>query len=144
MTTSKNGIGLRNPTATDLVPLGTFGYFQARNKRNAYDLVMDEFAKSELSQAGLARRLGKGTDVVCRLLGGPGNWTLNTLSDLLFAISGATPVFGVEYPLNKAARNQKGPIWLYEESDPPVAGTDRTVDYPRMLDPTVEPVFNDQ
>jgi hypothetical protein len=62
---------------------------------------MEEFTKSGLSQADLARRLGKGTDIVCRLLGGPGNWTLDTLSDLMFAISGAAPVFSKDYPLNK-------------------------------------------
>ena len=75
---------------------------------------MDEFVKSRLSQADLARRLGRGTDVVCRLLGGPGNWTLDTISDLLFAISGAAPVFGVEHPLNSPPRNQLGPDWLHD------------------------------
>ena len=112
MTTSKNGIGLRNPTDGDRVPLGTLAYFQARNKRNAYDLVMGLFENSGLSQAELARRLGKGTDQVCRILSGPGNWTLDTLSDLLFAISGAAPVFSVDHPLDKPRRNQTGPAWL--------------------------------
>jgi len=132
MTTSRNGIGLRSPTGDDRVPLGTFGYFQARNKRNAYDLVMEEFTKSGLSQADLARRLGKGTDIVCRLLGGPGNWTLDTLSDLMFAISGAAPVFGKDYPLNKLRRNQRGPTWLYDDQNStpdPFDTTDGTVEY---------------
>ena len=115
MTTSANDIGLSNPSGTERVPPGTFGYFQARNKFNAYDLVMSEFAASGLSQADLARRMGKGPDLVCRLLGGPGNWTLDTLSDLMFAISGAAPVYGKEHPLNRPPRNQKGPSWLYDE-----------------------------
>lgn len=105
---------LSNPKGSDRVPVGTLGYFQARNKRRAYTLVMREFKKSKLSQADLARRLGKGTDVVCRLLSGPANWTLDTISDLLFAISGATPDFNIEHPLSRPPRNQTGPVWLYE------------------------------
>jgi hypothetical protein len=120
---------LSNPTGSDRVPVGTLGYFQARNKRRAYSLVMKEFKKSGLSQADLARRLGKGPDVVCRLLAAPGNWTLDTVSDLLFAISGSVPAFSVEYPLSGSQRDQVGPEWLRER--PPrgdarsVRGTDR-------------------
>src|SRR5262249_39772289 len=128
------------PTGSNRVPLGTFGYFQARNKRNAYDIVMEEFEKSGLSQADLARRLGKGTDLVCRLLGGPGNWTLDTLSDLLFAISGATPVYSLDYPLTRPPRNQVGPTWLYHDvstlGQPPPAqtsGAEITIKTPNII-----------
>src|SRR6476661_6562493 len=113
MTTSNNDIALSEPTGSERIAPAVFGYFQARNKHNAYDLVMDEFSQSGLSQADLARRLGKGTDLVCRLLGGPGNWTLDTLSDLMFAISGAVPVYDKDYPLKKPRRNQVGPEWLH-------------------------------
>ena len=77
-----------------------------------YDVVIKEFKRSGLSQADLARRLGLGTDRVCRLLGGPGNWTLDTSSDLLFAISGAEPVYGLAYPLDRPASNRQLPDWL--------------------------------
>jgi hypothetical protein len=115
---------LCSPIGSDRVPVGTLGYFQARNKRRAYSLVMKEFKKSGLSQADLARRLGKGPDVVCRLLAGPGNWTLDTVSDLLFAISGAAPAFSVEYPLSGSQRDQVGPEWLQER---PARGDARSV-----------------
>jgi len=115
MTTSPSVTGLSSPVGREQVPVGTFGYFQARNKRNAYNLVIEEFLASGLSQADLAGRLGKGTDVVCRLLAAPGNWTLNTISDFLFAISGAAPVFDVEYPLSRPSRNRVGPEWLYDD-----------------------------
>ena len=118
MTTSQRDVGLSNPRGAERIAPGVLGYFQARNKHNAYDLVMDEFASSSLSQADLARRLGKGPDLVSRLLSGPGNWTLDTLSDLMFAISGAVPVYGKAYPLAQPPRNQTGPDWLY--SDAPV------------------------
>jgi Helix-turn-helix len=115
MTTSQSVVALSNPSGAERVAPGVFGYFQARNKYNAYDLVMHEFASSNLSQADLARRLGKGPDQVSRLLSGPGNWTLDTLSDLMFAISGAAPVYGKEYPLSQPRRNQRGPDWLYPD-----------------------------
>ena len=117
MTTSKNAVALARPVSGQRIPPGTLGYFQARNRYHVYDLVMNEFAASGISQAELARRLGKGTDVVCRWLGGPGNWTLDTMSDLLFAISGATPVFDVEHPLARPPRNQTGPEWLSDEAE---------------------------
>jgi hypothetical protein len=112
MTTFQTASTLSKPSGTDKVPSGTFGYFQSRNKHRAYSLVMEEFKASGLSQADLAHRLGKGTDIVCRWLSGPGNWTLDTLSDLLFAISGAAPAFGKEYPLDKPTHNYTRPDWL--------------------------------
>ena len=99
MNTSQKNIDLSNSKDDNPIPLGEFGYFQARNKRRAYSIVMDEFKKSGISQATLARRMRKKPDVVCRLLSGPGNWGLDTFSDLLLAISGAAPIFGKEYPL---------------------------------------------
>jgi hypothetical protein len=116
MTTSRTTT-LSKPSGSAKVPLGTFAYFRARNKRRAYDLVIKEFKKSGLSQADLSRRLGKGTDRVCKLLGGPGNWTLDTVSDLLFAISGAEPKYMLDYPLDKPARNFTQPEWLASEPD---------------------------
>ena len=96
---------LSKPSEGERVPPETFGYLRARAKRKAYDLVMKEFEKSRISKAELARRLGKGADRVSRMLGGPGNWTLATMSDLLFAITAGVPSFNVDYPLDKPARN---------------------------------------
>ena len=113
MSTSQTSF-LSKPMGDEKIPLGTFAYFRARNKRRAYDLVIKEFKKSGLSQADLARRLGKGTDRICKLLGGPGNWTLDTASDLLFAISGAEFAYSLDYPLDKPVRNFRQPEWLSE------------------------------
>jgi hypothetical protein len=93
---------LSEPSGADRIPEGTLGYFRARNRHRVYSLVLREFKRSGISQADLARRLGKGTDVVCRWLGSPGNWTLDTLSDLLFAMSGAEAGYSVQYPLGAA------------------------------------------
>ncbi len=99
---------LSKPTVGTRVPAATQAYLRARNKRKAYDLVIKEFKKSKLSNAELALRLGRGADRVCKILAGPSNWTLDTMSDVLFAISGAEPVYGLQYPLDKPKRNYLG------------------------------------
>ena len=95
MSTSRTSV-LSKPTGSDKISVGTLGYVRARNRQRAYDLVVRELKKSGITQAELARRLGKGQDAVSRLLSRPGNWELDTLSDLLFAISGSVPRFSAE------------------------------------------------
>ncbi len=73
---------LSEPAGTDEVAAGTLAYFRARLKQRIYSLAIKEFKKSGLSQADLARRLGKEPAQVSRLLSGPGNLTLETVSDL--------------------------------------------------------------
>ena len=68
-----------------------------------FDLVHAEFRKSGLTQAELARRMGRRPEVVSRMLGAPGNWRLDTVSDLLFAISGAEAAFTTHYPMAESA-----------------------------------------
>ena len=103
---------LSEPTGTDVVPETTREYFRTRNKMRAFTLVHDAFAASGISQATLAARLGLGPDRISRLLGAPGNWTLDTLSDLLFAISGAEAAFHIDHPLREPARGKRQPDWL--------------------------------
>ena len=97
MTTSRTSV-LSKPIGSDKISVGTLGYVRARNRQRAYDLVVRELKKSGITQAELARRLGKGQDAVSRLLSRPGNWELDTLSDLLFAISGSVPCFSADDP----------------------------------------------
>jgi hypothetical protein len=94
--------------------LAALAYFRARNRNNAYHAVIREFQDSGLSQATIARRLDKRPEIISRLLGAPGNWTLDTVSDLLFAISGAEPTYELSYPLEKPARNDTCPEWLIQ------------------------------
>ncbi len=71
---------------------GTRAYFQARTRNRLYDLVMSKFREKKnsegLTQAELARRMGKRPEVVNRMLSTPGNWGTDTISDLLLAIAG--------------------------------------------------------
>jgi hypothetical protein len=112
MNTSQPTSSLSEPSGDEAVPAGTLAYFQARHRGRVYDTVIDEFLRSGISQATLARRMGKKPEQINRLLGAPGNWTLDTVSDLMFAISGAEPVYGVRYPLDEPPRNFRQPEWL--------------------------------
>jgi hypothetical protein len=98
MSTSRT-TGLSEPTGSTKISLGTLGYICARNRQRAYDLLIKEFKKSRLTQADLARRLGKRAEVISRLLSRPRNWELDTFSALLFAISGGVVTYSLGYPL---------------------------------------------
>jgi transcriptional regulator with XRE-family HTH domain len=100
MSTSQT-TGLSEPVGADKISVGTLGYIRARHRQRAYDLVIREFKKSGMTQADLARRLGKSPEVISRLLARPSNWEADTFSDLLFAISGAIASYRAEYPLSQ-------------------------------------------
>lgn len=91
---------LSKPSGRDRIPETTFAYLQTKAQLAAFDLVWDEFKQSGISQADLAARLGKGTDRVCKLLAAPGNWTLDTITELLFAIRGGVIVQKASHPLD--------------------------------------------
>jgi len=111
VTTSQKTFSLFKPEGEHRIPRSTLAYFQARNKHRVYECVIDQFIKSGLSQAALARRLGKGTDQISRWLGAPGNWTLDTLSDFLFATVAGEPEYSISFPLDKPKRNINQPDW---------------------------------
>ncbi|HXW24198.1 MAG TPA: hypothetical protein VEK73_05585 [Xanthobacteraceae bacterium] len=115
MNTSHTTFALSEPTGRDLIPPGVLEYFQTRNRMRVFSLVQREFDDSGITKAELADRLGKGPDRISHLLGAPGNWTLDTVSDLLFAISGAEIEYRIGYPLRRPARNMTAPEWLYQE-----------------------------
>lgn len=71
------------------IPAKALTYFQARLKNRLHELVLLEFMKLEklgFTKADMARRVRKKPEQITRLLGAPGNWTLDTVSDLLLAM----------------------------------------------------------
>jgi hypothetical protein len=118
---------LSKPAGDKPILTGTLAYFQARNRSRVYEAVIREFVRSGLTQATLARRMRKRPEQINRLLGAPGNWELDTVSDLLFAISGGEPVYGVRHPLDEPTRNYQKPDWL--ETPQIVSGGDK-FDFP--------------
>lgn len=118
MTISQPTTMLSKPEGDARIPVGTLGYFQARNRARLYDRVLEEFEKSGLSKVTIAHRLGKDQAQINRLLGAPGNWTLDTVSDVLFAISGAEIEYDVCHPLDVGhRRNHTSPDWLRLQED---------------------------
>ncbi|MEC9165915.1 MAG: hypothetical protein VX596_02360 [Pseudomonadota bacterium] len=100
---------LTPPRDGQKTPFVTRAYFRQRQRDRLFDLVHAEFRKSGLTQAELARRMGRRPEVVSRMLGAPGNWRLDTVSDLLFAISGAEAAFTTRYPMAESASDAAAP-----------------------------------
>lgn len=91
------------------IPVGRLSYFRERQRNRLYDLIITRFMEKEknsgFSKADLARRLNKRPEQITRLLSTPGNWTLNTLSDLMLAICEGELEFSVSTLNEKPKRN---------------------------------------
>jgi transcriptional regulator with XRE-family HTH domain len=74
------------------IPLNKLAYFQSRLRYRLHDYIITKFKEMEknegLTRAELARRIGCKPELVTRRFGAPGNWTLDTISDLLIGIAG--------------------------------------------------------
>lgn len=117
------------------IPLGKLAYLRERTRNRLYDFIVSRFierSKDGFTKADLARRIGKKPEVVTRLLGAPGNWTIDTLSDLLAGIGAEELEPQSISLLGRAPRNHSAPEWLHTvniTSDKPVvrlSGSNRT------------------
>lgn len=92
------------------IPLEKRAYFQARLRNQLFDYVLTKFEYEKargLTKAALARRIGKTPDIVSRWLGAPGNWTLDTVSDLLLGIAAEELEISSSSVLNRQPRNYR-------------------------------------
>ena len=98
------------------IPPEKQAYFEDRLRNRLYDLVLREFRKQQqeagLTQKDVAARLGKRPEQINRWLSGPGNWTLDTISNLLLAICKGELSIGVSVLSEQPARNRREPEWL--------------------------------
>jgi hypothetical protein len=98
MTTSRASSFLTEILSGQPIPVRKLAYFRAQLRYELHRLVLDEFLKQkdqqEITKADLARRLGRKPSWISRSLGAPGNWTIDTVSDLLLGMK-AQPVFSV-------------------------------------------------
>jgi len=96
--------------ATGTIASDEIYYFRERTRNRCYSAVVAAFAKlvdqEGLTKREIAARLGKEPAQITRWLSGPGNWTLDTISDLLLAM-------GAE--LNQSVS------WLKDKTAHPVA-----------------------
>jgi transcriptional regulator with XRE-family HTH domain len=93
---------ITSPTITESprVPLsrGTLAGICARGRHHAYNLIVREFKRSGMSQTELAAKVGIDTGMLSRIFSGPRNIEIDTMSKLLFGMSGAALTFAAEYP----------------------------------------------
>jgi hypothetical protein len=69
------------------IPREKLAYFRARLRLQFHELIVRRFLQKEnFTKAELARRIGRAPEVINRLLAEPGNYTLNTLSDLMIGM----------------------------------------------------------
>jgi hypothetical protein len=70
---------------------GKLAYFRERLKNRLHEVVVLEFIRQQdtygLTKAELGRRIGKPPERITRLLSAPGNWELETVSDLLLGMA---------------------------------------------------------
>ncbi|MCY4151978.1 MAG: hypothetical protein OXE94_07055 [Aestuariivita sp.] len=111
MTTSQNSL-LSEVFNGDEIPLETLSYFRERFRDHLYDLVIEEFEKKyqngDLTRADIAKQIGRRPEQITRWLGAPGNWTLETVSDLLLAITKSEPVVSLLPLEGRSPRNYQG------------------------------------
>jgi len=91
------------------------GYVQTATRLELHQLVMQAFAESGITQVTLARRLGKRPEQISRLLGAPGNWTLDTFAELLFAIDGSLARVERRSPIGDKPTNSGAMGWRPSE-----------------------------
>lgn len=69
---------------------GTLGYFCALTRDAYFDYVHEKLAEAEVAgvkRADIAARIRKSPSRLSKILAAPGNWTLDTITELLVAIA---------------------------------------------------------
>jgi DNA-binding phage protein len=70
------------------ITTGVLAYFRAKLQDELYSMIVRELLtiKEKLTKTELARRIHKRPEQITRWLSSPGNWTLDTVSDLCLAM----------------------------------------------------------
>lgn len=127
MTSSATTSILSEKKNLDRLSHATRAYFQNRTKNRVHNLVLTKFRKERdagrLTQAQLARRMGKTPDQISRILSYPSNLGLEMVSDLLLAIAGEELDATSSDPQRRPAANARSRAMLTE---PPELRVERT------------------
>lgn len=109
---------LENILSSDKLSKSYLAYFRESQKNHVYEQVLELFlekAQLGFTKKDLAQKLGKNAAQITRWLSGPGNWTLDTISDLLLAMGaeiqfrtvelGSGPIPNYEHPVVSFVRD---------------------------------------
>jgi hypothetical protein len=116
MNTSQTGF-LSEILAGGKIPQAKLAYFRERLRNRIHQFILREFMARQqegMTQADVARVLDRRPEQINRWLGSPGNWELDSISDLMLAVSKSELDFKAEPLEGLAARNYRSP-----ESDKP-------------------------
>lgn len=114
---SQNTSILAKPIGDEKISKRSIGYASESAREELFDLVLRNCVESGVTKATLARRLDKDPAQVSRLLGAPGNWTIDTVAELLFAIDGSLLRASSFQPLDEPTANMRGITCFSEEAD---------------------------
>lgn len=116
MTMSRQTSFLSEIASEDVrISTGTLAYLGQRLRNNLYDFVLTKFLEREsegFTRADLARRIDYDPGRISRILGAPGNWTIDTVSDLLVGIAAEELVLSSQSLLDQEPRNYRRPEWM--------------------------------
>lgn len=91
------------------IPEGKLAYFRERLRLKLYDVIMAAFDDLEkegaLTRADLARRINKDPAQITKFFASPGNWTVDTISDLALGVGGCELDLGLKRLCDMPARN---------------------------------------
>ena len=76
---------------SERIPAGIMAYFSARTRGTMFEFIHQKLSEAEgegLTRKELANRIGKSPTRLSHILGSPGNWTIDTVSELLIGIAG--------------------------------------------------------
>jgi hypothetical protein len=97
---------------------GTREYFRARLRNRLYNFIVSKYMArekaGEITQAALAKRTRRRPDVINRYLAAPGNWTLDTVSDLLLGIGPEELDMSASPVIQRPKRNENAHSGLYD------------------------------
>ncbi len=137
MITSREIALLSELESIKTVPPAVLSYFQARLKNRLHNFIISKFIEMEkthgLTKADLARRIGRKPEVITRLLGAPGNWTLDTVSDLLLGIASEELELSSSPIVSKTYSATHVPNWAYEAAKHAEEKISQSVDRSKLI-----------